>query len=307
MGLDRPISSQPHYGEHLGDAGYWSPWVVEVLRRHDLPVVAVEPPFVGSFPTFLCGDVVVKLFGKGFDGGESAAAELAMHRLLATQPRIPAPGLVAAGSLFDDGDGWAWPYLVTERVEGVAVRDATAGRAALETAAHQLGEAAAVLHALVAPSEVAARDLVPRLRAETPERLARFGLPEHLLAQAPAFLADAPDERGLVHADLTADHLFVDGKGLTSIIDWGDAIVADPTYELVAVRFDGLRCDPGLFEAFLDGYGWPDAAEFARGALQAVLTFQFDAISTIARMVDLAAVDTLDDLSRVLFDRAPSP
>ena len=296
----RPITTQPHYGEHLGDVGYWSRYVVDALDRHGLPHVGIEAPFVGTFPTFLAGDAVVKLFADTFDGARSFAAEKAMHELLETVPQIPAAGLVAAGQLYDHADGWNWPYLITERLSGKAIRELP-GSPAAPRAAAQLGECLAHLHALPAPAVVASREPLPALRAEAASRQRRHGLPDHLANQVPDFLADATAQRVLVHADLTADHLFIDSHGLVGIIDWGDAITADAWYELVALRFDGLVGDPALFTIFLDSYDWDDDPEFAIRALQGVLEFQFNAITAIAELVDLERVPTLQDLAYELF------
>ena len=64
----------------------------------------------GSFPTFIVDRrYVAKLFGELFDGGASALIEREMYALLATNPQIPAPALVADGQLFSDDDGWPWP------------------------------------------------------------------------------------------------------------------------------------------------------------------------------------------------------
>lgn len=288
--LPRPITEQPHYGEHLGDVDYWRLYVVAALSAHDLPTDSIEAPFVGSFPTFLAGDVVVKLFGDAFDGAASYAAEHDMYEVLAGHPRIPAPGLIATGALFD-GPGWRWPYLISERIGGVPVREAVA----TEAMAHQLGAAVAELHTLPAPQAVRDRDLLPKLRSTAVDRLREYGMPQHLLAEVPAFLADASADRVLVHADLTADHLFVASTGLVGIIDWGDALAADPWYEIPAVRFDGLKSDRALFDAFLDGYGWSVDEHFARRAMQGVLEFQFNAVS------DLPPADNLDELADKLF------
>lgn len=297
----RPTTTQPHYGEHLGDASYWAPYVIEVLERHGLRVASVQSPFVGTFPTFLVGDVVVKLFADTFDGGESFAVEHAMHGLLVNHPEIPAPQLVCSGQLFDDEAGWSWPYLVTGRLGGIAIRDAAlAGDAASEIAT-QLGGLVARLHAVPAPEAVRDPHFLAELRACAPARLERSGLPDHLVQQVPEFLADASDEAVLVHADITADHVFVDGGRLVGVIDWGDAMVADPWYELVAIRFDSLRGERGLFTDFLDGYGWRRGPDFSRRAMQGALEFQFSAISAISGMVDLAEVGSLDELAHLLF------
>lgn len=297
--LERPRTDQPHYGRHLDDPGYWAPYVLAVLRRHHLPITSVEAPFPGSFPTFLVGDLVVKLFGDTFDGPASHAAELAMHELLAGHPAIAAPALVAAGHLFQDAP--AWPYLVTERLAGVAVRDAELTGRVAGRVADELGHLAQRLHALEPPPAVRRRNLVPRLRATAAERLRRFDLPEHLLTQVPTYLRDAPAPDTLVHADITADHVFVDGGALAGVIDWGDAIVADRCYELVALYLDAFAGRRELLERFLYAYGWSRPEDFPRRALQAVLEFQFDAIATVRDLVDLDAIEDLDELAVALF------
>lgn len=297
----RPRVDQPHYGDHLDDPRYWRPYVSEALSRHTLPVRRLEPPFAGTFPTFLVGDLVVKLFGETFDGAASCAAERSMHRLLAGHPEIPAPRLVAEGHLFNTAP--RWPYLVTERLTGTALRDAALSASDSAAVARRLGEVVARLHRLRAPEPIRLRNLVPRLRATAAERLARFGLPTHLVDQVPAYLLDAPAPDTLVHADITADHVFTGGGRLVGIIDWGDAIVADSYYELVAISLDALGGRQELIEGFLDGYGWQRTDEFGRRTLQAMLEFQFDAVSRLGQIIDLDTTRSLADLAARLCER----
>jgi len=284
---------------HLGDVAYWSPYVAVVLARHHLPASELEASFAGTFPVFLAGEVVIKLFGPAFDGTESHTAELAMHHLLSGHPEVPAPGLIAHGCLF--GDEPRWPYLVTGRLRGVAIREADLDHSASVSVARQLGEAVGRLHRLPAPGPVAGRDVLREMRARAADRLRGFGMPGHLAEQVPDYLADALPATSLVHADITADHVFVDRAGLVGLIDWGDAIIADPYYELVAVYFDAFRGRRPLLAGFLRGYGWDRADDFGRRALQGVLEFQFDALSRISEMVDLTRVTDLDQLAERLF------
>lgn len=298
MALERPIDAQPHYGEHLGDPAYWASYVREVLDRHALPVAPLEPPFVGTFPTFLVGGLVVKLFGPGFDGERSSQVEASMHLLLALHGDIPAPALIASGQLFDSNP--TWPYLVTERARGAAIRDVNLGAERAEKVAADLGTIVRQLHTLTPSEAVEERQLLDALRDEAPARLRNFGLPEHLVEQVADFLAHAEPARTLVHGDITADHVFVDHDGLTAIIDWGDALVADRSYELPAVYLDALHGDRRLLARFLDMANWP-RTQLARRGLQGVLEFQFNAISAIATHVDLSEMMTLDDLASHLF------
>lgn len=295
----RPREEQPYYGAHLGDATYWEPYVIEALTRHRLPLAPVEAPFVGTFPTFLVGGLVVKLFGQAFDGQRSYAVELDVHTLLAGHEDIPATKLVATGPLFDDEP--RWPYLVTTRLAGTAIREVELGDADSRSVAREVGEMTSRLHQLPAPSAVRDRGLLPGLRGNAVERLTKFGLPGVLIEQVPSFLEDALPPTAFVHADLTADHLFIDGGRLVGVIDWGDAVVAHPYYELVALFFDAFSGRRALWEEFLDAYGWKRDEDFPRRALQAVLEFQFNPIPSVSRLVDIDDVRTLDELAIALF------
>lgn len=298
MPLARPRDDQPHYGEHLGDPQYWGPYVQEVIDRNSLPNGVIETPFVGTFPTFIVDEVVVKLFGPSFDGERSSQVELAMHELLATERDLPVPGLIASGQLFDAAPGW--PYLVTERMPGRAIRDVELDGALGAQVATQLGAVVNRLHQLRPPDVVRQRELLGDLRNDAPARLRRFGLPEHLVEQVPDFLADAEPAEILVHGDITADHVFVDRRGITALIDWGDALVADRAYELPAVYLDALRGDQRLLAAFLDAARWP-LGDLARCGLQGILVFQFNAITAIAADYDLTQLDSLEELADHLF------
>jgi len=299
--LPRPRTDQPHYGAHLGDPGYWGPYVEVALRDSGLAVGRVEAPFVGTFPTFLVGEVVVKLFGETFDGKASYAAEAAVQNMLAGHSEIPSPALVAKGELFPEGTGWSWPYLVTERLSGQPIRVFDRSGPGLTPVADRLGEVVARLHQLDAPPVVAERDLIPGLRRSAPDRLAQVGLPPRLVEQVSDYLIDAPAPSVLVHADITDDHVFLHGGGLQAIIDWGDAIVASPYYEFVAVYLDALGGSRELLGRFLASYGLDRDGQFPVHALQALLEFQFDAVTRVKELVNLDSVRELDELAERLF------
>ncbi|MHB1910436.1 MAG: phosphotransferase family protein [Acidimicrobiales bacterium] len=167
--------------------------------------------------------------------------------------------------------------------------------------ATELGDTVAKLHRLSPPAPVASRNLIPKLRSSAPERLARFGLPSGLVEQVPQYLAGADQPAVLVHADVTAGHVFMAEGELEGIIDWGEAIVADRHYDFVAVYLDAFSGSAELFEAFLEGYGLDRDEAFTTRALQGVLEFQFDAISRIGELVSPSSIRTLDELAERLF------
>jgi hygromycin-B 7''-O-kinase len=299
--LERPQAHHPHYGDHLGDASYWGAYVDMAVAGSRLPTDRLEVPFVGTFPTFLVGELVVKLFGEAFDGARCYETELAMYGLLADHSEIPAPSLVAVGELFPGAEEWSWPYLVTRRLSGEPVRVLDRSRSDLTAIASRLGEVAGQLHRLIPPAPIASREVISALRRSAPERLKRFGLPRHLLEQVPEYLDDGLAPPVLVHADITADHVFLDRGRLEGIIDWGDAMVADRYYEFVAVYLDALAGSPELFRAFLDGYGLREDDHLGSRCLRGILEFQFDAIKRVKQLVNLDSVANLDELAERLY------
>ena len=311
------FSTLDEYRARLGDPAFWAPYVHAVLRQHGLPVSPPKFGTVGTFPTFLVGGYVVKLFlstlakpfGTLFDGTLGQQVEVAVFGALAGQPAIPGPGLIAAGRLFDAGDGRQpaddppWPYLVTTRLGGTPW--SAAGLALDERAgvARQLGAVVRQIHALPPPTGLLwERDWLAEYREGCVERLRRWGtLPSRLIDRADAFLLLPPSDRRLVHADLHADHLFVDGGELVGIIDWGDALVADPYYELPALHLGTFDADKGLLAAFLDGYGWPPDPDFARRAMTMTLLHAFDVMEGVAQRLDLRRVSTLEELADLVW------
>jgi hygromycin-B 7''-O-kinase len=140
-------------------------------------------------------------------------------------------------------------------------------------------------------------------------------LPERLIAQLdaylppPADLVDRTEPPRVLHCDLNADHLLGAFEGErwrpVGIIDFGDAMVGDRMYELVALHLGLFRCDKRLLRAFLDDYGF-DAGlrrDFARRALSMTLLHQFDVLSDVlARFPGAADSDDLAGLAALMWD-----
>ena len=293
----------------LGDVGFWRPYIEEALGRHDLGGDGREPAagFNATYPTFVCGDVVVKLFGRFRPWRDSYASERAAYALIATDPEIAAPRVLGEGRLFDGEDG-AWPYLITTRVSGVASWRAELSDRQRHALAEALGRQVRRLHALP-PAGVAAQEDWQGLDREAALRAS--SLPAHLIARAGDFLAGLPPaDRVFVHGDLGANHVYVEGGRLTGLIDWGDALVADRHVELIQIYRDLFGCDKALFRAFLEAGDWPMGADFPRLALGHALHRQtvgfaqhhtMDVFEPIAARLPLDRFATLDDLAAELF------
>lgn len=296
------FSSIREYGDRLGDVDYWAPYVRTVLDREGLDGRDLAAGFVGTYPTFVVGNKVVKLFGCFPSWRENHETELAMQLLLRNHPDIPAPVLITQGRLFDGPA--PWPYLVLSRLAGRAWRDSTFRN---RHVAFQLGKVIRRLHDLPLPNAPAlSGDWVEEHRSGCVERhRAWASLPARLIGQIEDFLAD-PSPPCLIHADLTEDHLYVDETGLVGVIDWGDAIVTDPHYELVALHLGAFRGDKALLGSFLDGYGWSVDSAFPRRAMSLALLHQFDVFADIRSVLGgehpLDEIATLEELAVLLWD-----
>jgi aminoglycoside phosphotransferase (APT) family kinase protein len=313
-------SLQDHIAR-LGDVAFWRPWVEEALARHDLldHGASFTVGSRGAYPTFLHGDLVVKLFGRSRAWRASHAAERDAYALLATDPWIAAPSLIAEGRLYED-DAAPWPYLITTRMRGASWRRAGLTEARKRSVAAELGALIKRVHALrlaatppgaFATSDIAAGDIAA---GDIAAAAARSSLPPHLAGQAERFLADLPSREPadlvFTHGDLVAKHVFVEDGRLAGVIDWGDAGLADRHYEIIQPHRDIFGCDKTLLRAFLDGADWPMTPDFPRLCLgfalhrQAVGLAQhhtMDVFEPIAALFPLADIATLDDLAVRLF------
>lgn len=288
------------YGRRLADVSFWSPYVREVLTRHDLfgGDDEIQAGFVGTYPTFLYRDVVVKLFGYFETWRANHRTERTAQALVAEDPIMRAPSLLGAGHLYDDAHA-PWPYLISNRVPGTAWRDATFSGEQQHAVVAELGRQVARLHALHPTSTLDANDWPHEHRASAAERHKAWGtLPSHLIDQIDSWVdLHMPWDRTLIHADLTADHIFVSDGQLTGIIDWGDAMRTERHYELVALHLDLLDGDVALLRTFLEAADWPADDDFARRALTMTLLHQFNVLKGVAVGLHLQDVDTLDDLA----------
>lgn len=308
MSLETPVFAElAEYGDRLGDVAFWEPYVREALDRHHGGCHDVVAGFVGTYPTFLVGDLVVKLFGH-FPGWEDAfATERAVHARLARHPDLPVPRVLGHGQLFEQPEN-AWPYLITERLPGTAWRDADLTNEQVRGIAHQLGQIMRVVHDLVPgaseePRPDEACDLPGDWASDHADQVvdrqrSRGSLHERMITEIPTYVRGLPDpaERRLLHADLTRDHVFVADGRLVGVIDWGDAMVADRYYELAALHLDLFVQDTSVLQEFLDGYGWHPPADFEHRALGLALLHQFDVFASTS-----TEHDSLPELASALF------
>lgn len=307
------FASLKDYVERLDDGDFWSPYLSEIRARQDLPTAGDTTPAGrgATYPTFLCGDLVIKLFGGPGPWRQAYAAERAAYDRLArddeSDPRIAAPRLLDEGRLFEV-EGAPWPYLITSRLPGIAVSQVDLTDDQRLALAVELGRQVRSLHRL-APSGLATLEAWPTF--DLTAGLARSSLPPQLAVQAEAFLAKlSPFETVFTHGDLTASHVFLLEGRFAGIIDWGDALAADRHMELIQPYRDLFACDKALFHAFLEASDWPVGPDFDRKTLGLALIRQavgaaqhhtMDVFEPIAERYRLAEIATLDELAVELF------
>jgi hygromycin-B 7''-O-kinase len=322
-----PLNDIDVYRRHFMDVDLWRPYVEAVCRRHALlPCDQVRIGVPGSCPAFIVNERwVVKFFGRLFGGEESFQVERQANLLVAAEPAIPTPTLFGDGLLFEQAVDWPWPYLIIEFVPSVSIGEVYEAVRPddLIQVARDLGVIVRRLHQLpladTPPHLPTWQRYHAFLQELTQTCYARHrewgGLPEHLLERLDSYLLP-PDQLidftarpHLIHADITADHILgrLEGDRWTTLalIDYGDAIVANLTYELIALHMDLFRCNKTLLHAFLDSYGLNALQRKAlpRHAMSVTLLFEFDVLGVFfAKHRAVQEIATLEALAILLWD-----
>ena len=301
--------SNQEYVARRGDAGFWWPYVAEILKRHDLTGAGQDlvAGTSGTYPTFLYGDVVVKLFGYRRSWRASQAAERAALTLIATDPEIAAPRLLAEGWLYDDVDA-QWPYLITTRMSGIPWQNAALSTGQQLSVAAELGRQVWRVHAL-RPTGIVTHEEWPIQNVTAAAE--RSSLPPHLTAQIDDYLARlGPFDRVFLNGDIMFRHVFIENGRLSGIIDWGDALVTDRHYEFAKLHLDLFDNDKALLRTFLEASDWPVAEDFAQKAMAFALYRQahglaqhhsMDVFYKLPALLPLQEIGTLDELAAELF------
>jgi hygromycin-B 7''-O-kinase len=302
------FASLDDYVARRVEVDVWWPYLREIVARLGLEDAGTEavPGANPTWPTFVYGDVVVKLFGYQPSWRRAFTTERSALALVGGDPEILAPRIVGEGQTFDEPD--AWPFLVMTRTPGRASWPDGPAPDRWPTIAAELGRQVRRLHELQ-PSGVATEHDWPD--ADVRSAVARSSLPPHLAAQAADYVAALPpSDEVFNNGDLAGQHVFVQEGHLTGLIDWGDAMVTDRHCELIQIYRDTFDCDAALLRVFLDASAWPVTEDFPRLAMgqalrrQAFMLAQHptgDVFMPIAERFPLQEIATLDDLAIELF------
>jgi hygromycin-B 7''-O-kinase len=295
----------------------WRPAVDEVRARHGFGQVSCERGPDGTHLVYFLGaSHVLKLFVPLFARDHTAERLVASHvegRLGVSTPKI-----------VSDGEVGGWSYLIMTRVAGSPLERAWAGvdTAGREQVLAGIGGMIARLRSLpVAGLDELTVDWSSFVesRAEGAARVQLDrGLPKRLAEQIPAYIEAARPfiatgfRPALLLADITGEHVLLHERGgsweIAGCVDFGDAMVGDPDYEIVAPGTGIAAGDGALLRALLLAAGYREEVlgETLRRRLMAyTLMHLYAGVEDLRRTVpDAAAAESIEELARVLWPLA---
>jgi hygromycin-B 7''-O-kinase len=292
----------------------WRPVINEICKRHGLSDEPCHRDPDGTHLVYYAGpSYVVKLFVPLFEHDFEAERLVAGH--LEGRLGVVTPAIVYQGEIA------SWRYLVMTRVPGQPLQEVWPGIPVddRQAIARRTGEMIARLRSI---SVEGLRDLavdwpafLARQVATAAERQCEDGLSESLAVQIPTFLESATVylaecfEPVLLLADITAEHVFVSKDGgswrVVGYVDFGDAFLGHPDYELVAPGLDIARGDGRLLRALLLGAGYSESdlnGELSRRLMAYTLVHRYVKLKDLMTVVPQAREATrLEELAQVLW------
>jgi hygromycin-B 7''-O-kinase len=242
------------------DPPAWRAVMESLALEQGAPAAAVQQETAGTVLVARLGhERVLKLYPPFLR--DHFEFERAMLARLQGRLRVPTPALLASG----EREGW--PYLVMTQMTGEPLTATWPAMNEAERRAllQELGALAAEVHALPV-GEVAAlaprwEDFIARQRERCVHRQQRTGLPAHLLAQVPAFIAGPLPEGPpvLLTGEYTPFNLFTAagdrGQRLSAMFDFGDGLVGPREYDWLGPQCFLVAGDAARSAAFMHGYG----------------------------------------------------
>ena len=261
----------------LGDGVLLGQAAQVISARHRLPFHGLHMP-TSSFPVLVHDRYVVKLIPHRFRA--KFEAERTMLALVHGKLPVATPEIVAVGELGD------WDYLVMTRIAGRAASAAlkTVSDAEQRPVLRAIGELIACIQQLPAPDPLATDwpRFVDTLVAGCAQRHAKGGAsPDFVSAIAERLAGVVPELATPVrlvpmHADVHTEHILVDDSlRVTGLLDFGDALIGDPLYDLVTPVTFFVRGRADLLAALIAGFGATPGPELRRRCTAYQLLHQF--------------------------------
>jgi Putative homoserine kinase type II (protein kinase fold) len=278
----------------------FSPLADHILARHGLPRAALELLAPGTNAVFGAGGYVIKIFApdeSGFGIARDYFTEL-YGLLRAERLGVPVPSPTATGQV---DDRYLFRYIVMRRAVGTPVCELLGGMS--DAQKYELGKQMRdIVDRLDTPDDMPGGmdDIPDAFKLGSPD----FEPPEFALMNAyfrrerAKFLQECSLKlKVYVHGDLTGENVLLGADGEPNVIDFADACVAPPEYELAPLVCELFRFEPACLRGcFGDFYTDELAARLTPGLL--MHRFGYGLIRE--RVCDPAALDCIDDLRRAV-------
>jgi len=295
----------------------WRPAVDAIRARHGFERAPCERGPDGTHLVYFLGaahvlKLFVPLFARDYDAERLTAAHVD-GRIGVSTPKIVSE---------DEVGGWR--YLIMTRVAGQPLKDVWAGirDAGREDVLAGIGRMIARLRSLpVTGLDELGMDWSSfvEVRAEAAARAQlERGLPKRLAEQIPAYIEaarpfiSARSRPALLLADITGEHVLLSDRGgsweVAGCVDFGDAMVGDPDYEIVAPGTGIAAGDGRLLRTLLlaAGYRERDLGEALRRRLMVyTLIHLYAGVEDLRRSIPGAArAESIEELARVMWPLA---
>ena len=314
-----PIESWSDWTRAYNDVALWRPVVDAICASEGIRYRSIERPRSNTNAVFILDRrLVVKIYSPFWSEHD---IEPKLIDVLTAEGAVPVPKIVASGRY---EDRTTWQYLVIEHCPGLTLevlRPELSHEERVSIAA-QVGAVTKALHQTDVHKLEGADagetwdDLVTRRRREVLPELIDCGLVTSNVTETLAeIMDDAIDEarsrpRVVVHGDLESDHVLLsrtDGEWrVTSIIDFGDAMVGVRDYEWMPLWLGLFDRNPDELRAFTESYDPTLLSDesFPRRLMAWTLLHDFgtDAIAELLDRTNIPTpIKTFDELCNIVW------
>ena len=314
-----PIESWSDWTRAYNDVALWRPVVDAICASEGIRYRSIERPRSNTNAVFILDRrLVIKIYSPFWSEHD---IEPKLIDVLTAEGAVSVPRIVASGRY---EDRVTWQYLVIEHCPGLtleALRPELSHEERMSIAA-QVGAVTKTLHQTDVHKLEGANagetwdDLIDRRRHEVlPELIDRGLVTSNVTEVLAKIMDDAIDEarsrpRVVVHGDLESDHVLLsrtDGEWrVTSIIDFGDAIVGVRDYEWMPLWLGLFDRNIDELRAFTESYDPTLLSDesFPRRLMAWTLLHDFgtDAISELLDRTNIPTpIKTFGELSKTVW------
>jgi hygromycin-B 7''-O-kinase len=290
----------------------WRPVVEAICTRHALPHEHCLRGPDGTHIVYFVGSTsVIKLFVPLFES--DFTAERLVSQVIGGRLSVATPAVTAEGEI------GGWRYLILTRVQGTALERVWSDLSVDDrrSVIREVGELIRSLRAVALEGlEALAVDWEAFVRTRVnarDEELSKGGV--GLADSISSYVGSSPLSRAeafravLLFSDVTLEHVMVARTGSTfrvvGYVDFGDAMIGPPEYELVAPGVDIVRGDRGLLRELLVAVGYsPDQlkGELQHRLMTCTLVHRYLTLEDLMSLIPEArAATTVDELAGIVW------